>query len=106
MGRENIEFIQPRKRDSVIESRVYELTPYEKDGIRQIRDILNAGYKDIDMIKGHLSYLNHLLMKLYEIIEVEKSVNAPTLSLERDIKNVMELLHEVEKAKQNFIEKK
>lgn len=88
-----------RKRDSVIESRCYELTDYEKDAIRQITVISDRGYKEKSMLKDHIEYLSHLLSKLSGILEMEKSVGAPTLSLERDILKIKDLQFKLDKLK-------
>lgn len=99
---ENIHNFIPRKRDSVVDGRVYELTDYEKSSIKQIEQILEQGYKEKDILKEHVEYLNHLLNRLLGILEAERSVGAPTMSLETDINKIKELYTRVGEIKRNW----
>lgn len=99
---ENIHNFIPRKRDSVVDGRVYELTDYEKNSLKQIEQILEKGYKDKDMVKEHVEYLNHLLNRLMGILDCERSVGAPTMNLENDVNRIKELYSKVGEIKRNF----
>ena len=101
---ENIHNFIPRKRDSVVDGRVYELTDYEKNSLKQIDQISMHGYKDKDMLKDHIEYLNHLLNRLIGILDCERSVGAPTMSLETDINRIKELYNRVLEIRKNWQE--
>ena len=96
---ENIHNAIPRKRESVVDGRCYELTDYEKDSLKQIELIVRSGYNDRQVLREHLEYLVHLLSRLQGIIDCERSVAAPTISLEREIQRIRDLYMLVEKAK-------
>ena len=99
---ENIHNFIPRKRDSVVDGRVYELTEYEKNSLKQIEQILEAGYKDKDMVKDHIEYINHLLTRISGILDSERSVGAPTMNLENDMNRIKDLYMRLGEVRRNF----
>ena len=94
---DNIHNVIPRKRDSVVDARCYELSVYEKDALKQIKEFVDNGYENSqDLVREHLSYLSHLLQKLGGILDCERTVGAPLTSLENDIERIRKLHIEVE----------
>ena len=92
---DNIHNVIPRKRDSTVDARCYELSWHEKESLNQIEEYLKKGYKDPSMQKEHAEYVVHLLQRLLGILENERSVGAPIESLEMDIERVRSIFQKL-----------
>lgn len=97
---ENIHNTVPKKGDSNVDSRCYELKSYEKDSLKQISDIAKEGYDDRkELLKEHVTYLFNLTQRLKGILEMERSVGAPTAELEIEIEKIRKLFIALEDIK-------
>lgn len=96
---ENLHNVLPRKRDSTVDARCYELSYNEKDSLKQIGEYMKTGYADMEIFKEHEEYLLHMIEKLGGVIECERSVGAPVESIEFELENIKRMFNELTKKK-------
>mgnify|MGYP007082051865 CR=1 FL=1 len=101
---ENVHNTIPRKRESNVDARCYELKDHEKESLRQINDMVKEGYvKNPELLKEHTEYLINLISRLSGIVEMERSVGAPTAELESEIARMRRLYISLEDIGKNSV---
>lgn len=97
---ENIHNTIPKRGDSNVDSRCYQLKNYEKDSLKQISEISQKNYEGSkELLKDHLDYLFNLTQRLKGILEMERSVGAPTAELEMELESIKKLFLLLEEIK-------
>lgn len=72
--------------------REYDLEFYEKQSLLDIeRMIASKGYRDHEVIREHMDFLEHLMLKLHSIRIEELKEGFPTLELDASIAKIKDL---------------
>jgi hypothetical protein len=100
---DNIQNVASKKGETNVDARCYELKDYEKESLKQLNEMAKEGYASRpELLAEHMEYLISLIQRVTGILEMERSVGAPTADLEKEIvrmKNLFIRLEEIKKSK-------
>jgi len=81
---------------NLVGDRSYHLEPHEKESLKNIEKRLNSGeHIDHDTLHHYEHFLEHMLEHFKHILQSEHGEHIHNISLEADLKKIMELVNKV-----------